>query len=343
MKRKRIFTILLILIVIVTVWQWSLIVYGVKQATGQLSIVWNARPVSEVLNDPATPDSLRRKLELVQNVRSYAVDSLGINPSENYTTYFDQKDDPLMWVVTGSKPFNLEAYEWRFPVVGSFSYKGYFDKEMAFKEADKLRKKGLDVTIRNPGGWSTLGYLKDPILSNMLYRGDGRLAELIIHELTHATIYVKDSVDFNENLATFIGEKGALRFLKDTYGAESTQLREYLLMEEDYEKFTSHMLRGADALNELYAGFNEEMPTKEKRRQKNALIGEIVRKVDTLSLYQKDIYIESLDRYDINNAYFLSFLRYREQQGDLDSLYRRKFNENLDALLSFFKKNYPSL
>jgi len=29
---------------------------------------------------------------------------------------------------------------------------------------------------------------------------------LIIHEMVHATLWVKDSIDFNENLATFIGD-----------------------------------------------------------------------------------------------------------------------------------------
>ncbi len=45
----------------------------------------------------------------------------------------------------------------------------------------------------------------------MLNRSEGDLANLIIHEMSHATIFVKDSVDFNENLATFIGDRGAER------------------------------------------------------------------------------------------------------------------------------------
>jgi predicted aminopeptidase len=32
----------------------------------------------------------------------------------------------------------------------------------------------------------------------MLALSEGELAELIIHELTHSTIYLKDSVNFNE-------------------------------------------------------------------------------------------------------------------------------------------------
>jgi predicted aminopeptidase len=175
----------------------------------------------------------------------------------------------------------------------------------------------------------------------MLYRGDGRLAELIIHELTHATIYVKDSVDFNENLATFIGEQGALRYMKQVYGKDSNVYREYLLMEEDYEKYTAHMLRGASALEELFASYEETTPEQEKQTGKKEMIDRILKEADTLSLFQKELYMESLNKYEVNNAYFLSFLRYREQQGDLDSLYRNRFNNDLDALLSYFKENFP--
>jgi predicted aminopeptidase len=54
-----------------------------------------------------------------------------------------------------------------------------------------------------------LGWFTDPILSKMLMRSEGDLANLIIHEMSHATIFVKDSIEFNENLATFIGDRGA--------------------------------------------------------------------------------------------------------------------------------------
>ena len=85
---------------------------------------------------------------------------------------------------------------------------------MADKEMELLKEAGYDVGMRTVGGWSTLGWFKDPILSNMLNRSYGDLANLIIHELVHATIFVKDSVEFNENLASFIGDQGAKLFLK---------------------------------------------------------------------------------------------------------------------------------
>ena len=67
----------------------------------------------------------------------------------------------------------------------------------------ELKEEGLDTNIRTAGGWSTLGWFEDPILSNMLNDSEAGFAELLIHELTHGTLFVKDSVRFNENLATF--------------------------------------------------------------------------------------------------------------------------------------------
>ena len=64
----------------------------------------------------------------------------------------------------------------------------------------KLKASGLDVEYSSVSGWSTLGWFGDPILSNMLKRNVGSLADLIIHELTHGTIYIKNEVEYNENL-----------------------------------------------------------------------------------------------------------------------------------------------
>jgi predicted aminopeptidase len=44
---------------------WELVGYGLRQAKGQFTIIWNARPVEEVMNDPSFPDSLKSKLRLI--------------------------------------------------------------------------------------------------------------------------------------------------------------------------------------------------------------------------------------------------------------------------------------
>ena len=341
MIRKGLGLVLLILI-LVAIWYRSLLYYGYIQAKGQLKIVWNARPVQEFLDDPATPDSVKRKLILVNEVKEYAVDELGISPSNNYTSMYDQQGKPLMWVVTASKPFALEPVEWTFPIVGNFPYKGFFDPEMAMAERDKKADEGYDVGIRNAGGWSTLGWLDDPILSEMLNRNEGQLAELIIHELTHFTLFVKDSVQFNENLASFVGKQGAIKFLTASYGHNSEELQTYLASEQDYDLFVQHFISGANLLDSLYNNFDSSIGDNEKLLMKREMIESIVNAVDTIDFHQPERFHQVLKSNEINNTYFLSYLRYRSKQDIFRAQFNKDFGGDVKAFIDHYKTIYPA-
>ncbi|HMG91000.1 MAG TPA: aminopeptidase, partial [Chryseolinea sp.] len=246
---KRLLAGLLITLVVLIVIFWDLVSYAARQGYGQFSIIWNARPVEEFLSDPEFPDSLKARLNFISEVRRYSIDSLGLKDTENYKTMFDQKGKEIMWVVMACEKFRLKPKEWEFPIVGAVPYKGFFNEKLANDLKQELEKEGWDVVVRNPGGWSTLGWFTDPILSKMLSRSEGDLANLIIHEMSHATIFVKDSVDFNENLATFIGDRGAEKFLISRYGEHSKEYTIYMEEDRDYLKFVDHMLRGAEQLD----------------------------------------------------------------------------------------------
>lgn len=153
---------------ILSVWQYRLIRYGLQQLKGQLHIVSNAQPIGEILNDPDFPDSLKNKLRLSYAVRSYATGVLGLKDSKNYTTVYDQKGKPALWVLTASEPFALKAYEWYFPFLGDVSYKGFFEKENGENDLRQLMSMGYDISFRPTTAWSTLGWFKDPLLSGML-------------------------------------------------------------------------------------------------------------------------------------------------------------------------------
>src|SRR5690349_11820344 len=104
---KRILLALLAVLVILVIIYWELVVYGLRQGKGQLNIVWNARPVEEVMKDPTFPDSLKAKLILIEQVRKYAIDSLGLRDTKNYKTLYDQRGEEIMWVVTACEPFRF--------------------------------------------------------------------------------------------------------------------------------------------------------------------------------------------------------------------------------------------
>ena len=340
---KKILLGIVLLLLILTVYYWSLISYGVAQGLGQLKIIREAKQVEEFIHNPSFPDSLKAKLKLVQQARQFAIDSLGLNDTDNYKTMYDQQGKELMWVIIACEPFRLKEKRWDFPVVGSVPYKGFFDEEKAKKERESLEREGWDVSTRNPGGWSTLGWFTDPILSGMLRRSDGDLASLIIHEMVHATLYVKDSSDFNENLASFIGDRGAEEFLAKTFGDTSRQLREYLFEDTDYRKVAEHMLRATRKLDSLYSTFAENEPFDSKKEKKELFIRKITGAMDTIAWSDGRKRVNRFSRRLPNNTYFMSFKTYESKHDTMKDEWVNTFNKDLHAMIRHYKKQYPFL
>lgn len=340
---KRILLGLLVVITLLVIIFWDLVSYGVRQGYGQMNIIWNAKPVEEFLNDPHFPDSLKSRLHLIDEIRKYAIDSLGLKDTENYKIMYDQKGKEIMWVVMACEPFALKQKEWNFPIVGAVPYKGFFNQSLAFELKDELEKEGYDVVVRNPGGWSTLGWFTDPILSKMLNRSEGDLANLIIHEMVHSTIFVKDSVEFNENLATFIGDRGAEKFLIHKYGADAATYHNYINEDKDYLKFVDHMLRGAKALDSLYQTMSNADPLAQKKEKKKMMIAKIVSTMDTLSLSLAEKPSERFKGKLPNNAYFMNFRQYQAKQNDFWGEYSGKFKGDLKAYIEYLSKEFPFL
>nr|WKN40375.1 aminopeptidase [Tunicatimonas sp. TK19036] len=326
------------------IWQHELVSYGIMQAKGQFNVLWNARPIKEILVDPNVADSLKYKVRLVQEIKQFAIDSIGTEKSGSYQSVYDQKGKPILWVITATEPFSLDDREWRFPLLGTFSYKGFFDHEKALHEKKELEESGLDTGIRTVSAWSTLGFFNDPILSSLLFRSDGRVANTIIHELTHGTVFVKDSLRLNENIASFIGNKGAEAFLSHKYGKESDEVKDYILYLEDRQKYVDHILRGTNQLDSLYKSFSEKLEYEKKQAKKEELIRQIVMKTDTLSLstaqYRKAV--EKLkSQGDLpNNTFFKSYVRYQAKLDDFEKELKNEFQGDLKKYLRFLKQKY---
>ncbi|GAB3172475.1 aminopeptidase [Telluribacter humicola] len=342
---KKILLALVLILLALGIYYRDLVSYGWMQAKGQLSILANVRDVSEVLSDPSFPDSLKARIRLIEEIKQFGVDSLGLNPSENYTTFYDQGGKPILWVLTASDRYKLNAREWSFPIIGSFAYKGYFDSTRAAREEAEMIREGLDTDIGEVSAWSTLGYLKDPILSSMLNRTEGSLASLILHELTHGTLFVKNNLELNENLASFVGDVGAVRFLNQKYGPDSPQLKRYQYSKRYNDAYSQHILRGAKRLDSLYATFPNQQPTAQKDTLKFRLIRDIVFDLDTLlggprSLSRKRRWDETKLP---NNAYFIGFQTYKSQQNTFQEEFEKRFGGDFKRYLAYLKEKYPSL
>ena len=322
----------------------DLVIYGISQGTGQLTIIKNAKPIEEVLNDNFLTDLLKQKLKLVTEIKKFAIDSLGINFSKNYSTFYDQHNKSVLLTVSACEPYSFKPKEWFFPFLGSVPYKGFFNREKARKEIIDLKSHGYDVDIYSPSGWSTLGWFQDPVLSNMLKKSDGELANLIIHELTHGTLYVKNNVTFNENLASFIGDKGAEQFLMHRYGIDSKQYIEYENNKSDEKCYNDYILKSITRLDSLYSSYSASSSEQFKKGKKMTLMLEIVVGVIRLPLHKAEGYFRyTLKAFTEKNAFFMAFSRYDSQYDIFDKEYKELYHSDLKIYLDAMKNKYPSL
>ncbi|MGL5891530.1 MAG: aminopeptidase [Bacteroidia bacterium] len=317
----------------------SLLVYGVKMGKGQLDIVYGARPISEVLADNQVADSVKVKLRLILEIREFAFDKLGLKRNDNYSAFYDQKGKPAIYVVSGCEKFSLTPYRWSYSVLGKMPYKGFFEKAPAETEKQRLIAEGYDADLGGAAGWSTLGWFPDPVLSQMLNYSEGDLAELIIHELTHGTIFVTDNVEYNENLANFIGIKGAIEFLKLKYGNDSPQLKSYLngmIADRNRELF---MLSAAKQLDSLFKSFPAKKDTATCLAKRNEVYAKIVEQARTQKIGDSLYPVRLKKRLDANgNTVLMHALRYGEKQDDFENEFLRY--KSVSAYVSYLRSRF---
>jgi predicted aminopeptidase len=161
--------------------------------------------------------------------------------------------------------------------------------------------------------------------------------------MSHATIFVKDSVDFNENLATFIGDRGAERFLIQKYGINSRAYTTYINEDKDYLRFVDHMLRASGALDSLYNTLHEADPFEKKQAAKEALIRKIVATMDTLSLALTTTPSARFKDKLPNNAYFMNYRQYQSQQDVFWNEWNTTYPGDLKGYIRYLSRKYPFL
>ncbi len=217
---------------------------------GQARLLSAREPIEDLLADPSTPDPLRARLRLVQEARSYARE-LGLEVGGQYTSYVPWPGDRVVTIVVTTRPGEVEPAGFWFPIVGRLPYKGFFDRERAATETERLRGEGLDVCEAGVAAYSTLGWLDDPVTAPMLRQDDGSLVETILHELVHATVYLPNHAAFNEGVASFVGQEASVRFYAESQGAGAAR-RERARV-EGQQRLAAHLMDLRERVANLYA------------------------------------------------------------------------------------------
>ena len=299
---------------------------------GQSQIWWRSKPIPEVLANSKTTPALHTKLQLVQELRSFAKDQLHLPADKSFHHYADLGRDYVVWVVYAAPEFSVEAKAWWYPIVGSLKYRGFFDEKSAKQTAESLKRQGYDVLVGGVEAYSTLGWFADPVLNTFLRRDEADLAELIFHELTHIKLFIPGDTDFNEALATAVGQEGTRRWLA-SHG-KSAMLSEYSNgLSKDYEII--HLLqRKQDELRKLYAS-NRHLPEADQRTAKQAAMAHLKDEYQTIRRrWQGDSRYDRFFKLPMNNARLSSLSTYHDLvpaferllancDGDLDVFFQK--------------------
>src|SRR5258706_7530321 len=122
--------------------------YYAQAVGGHLGVMARAQPVASVIADPATPGTLRERLELARSIRDYASRELGLPENGSYRSYADLGRPYVVWNVVAAPEFSLAPVESCFPVTGCVPYRGFFARDAAERHAARLRQAGQDVNVR---------------------------------------------------------------------------------------------------------------------------------------------------------------------------------------------------
>ncbi len=287
---------------------------------GQGELMRRARPVSAVLADPAAKPRLKDKLRTTRDLLAFARSELHLPARGQYERYSDLGRRYSVWVVFAAPEFSLEAHTWWYPLIGSLKYRGYFRESLAEQEAARLRARGLDVFVGGVEAYSTLGWLRDPLLNTFIGRPDAELAELLFHELTHQRLYLPGDTDFNEALATAVGREGARRWLRAR--GRQAELAEYERDLRTEHALVGEVLRSRAELQALYA--RRDLDEAARRQGKQAAFDRLRQRLQALNRRQAGAL--ALDRWfakPVNNARLNTLAAYHDLVPGFEALLRR--------------------
>ncbi|HXX35175.1 MAG TPA: aminopeptidase, partial [Thermodesulfobacteriota bacterium] len=94
------------------------LLYLSKLGWHQSLISFHSVPVEEVLENEGVDRQTKEKILLVQEVKRYGEERLGLTRTKNYSTYVEV-GSPVLYVITASEKDSLQPCHWSFPIIGN--------------------------------------------------------------------------------------------------------------------------------------------------------------------------------------------------------------------------------
>ena len=279
--------------------------YVTQAAVGENDLIERARDIDGLLRDGRVSGRMGRLLSQVAPIKSFG-EAHGLTATRNYTQYVRVNRPVAVWVVSASEPLRFRSKSWSFPLVGSFTYLGYFARAKADDYGAELRREGWDVDVRGAGAYSTNGYFEDPVVSTMIAPGPealGELANVILHESAHASFFVRDQSTLNESVANFVGDTLGVRYVEDTLGHDAKETVAYEAHERSRAKTGAAMREAFAALEAIYSSKDDDAT-------------KLAEKHDVLTRLRAQVHATR----DLTNATLIQYRTYNSGQGKLATL-----------------------
>jgi predicted aminopeptidase len=286
-------------------------------AAGQLELINDQVPLARAIEQERDPER-RMLLSEVPSILAFAEEIVGLHVGRSYSGYFATERRGLTYVVTACAQTEFTPYSWWFPIVGTVEYRSYWDEADARAEGEALEAQGDDVWVSPSRAYSSLGILRDPISTTMMHDGLPAFVEVLIHELSHAKMYVPGHTDWNEALASFVGERGAERYFEGERFARTGLPERVRQHAQDRALFDRAVAESYDKLDALYAS---AVPRAQKLREREQTFAALTERIRVL--FPR----EDPSQWQINNARLVHFHRYNANSDVLRSLWNESHQD----------------
>jgi predicted aminopeptidase len=304
--------------------------YVLRSAWYQAELLSTRVPIERARKSGRLTADQAAALDRIADIKNFGRD-IGLHATRNYES-IALGWNRRIWNVSACAPLEFRSKTWWFPIVGRVPYLGYFERGQADRATRRLADDGWDVYLRETGAYSTLGWFKDPILPSMLRWDEFDLADTILHELAHATLWVKGSVAFNESFASFVGEEGAFRYLESRHGRDSAIYRRAREEQEDDVMWRELQRALYRDLETVYGDGASSVDTKKER--KAAVFASLPSRVAAAPFHDRRPYERAAREGIWNNARLAQFRTYNSDRPAFEKLLARSHGD----LLAFIER-----